>query len=104
MALADRINPTTLGFSPKLAAIVGAIIEHDYGVRDGVRGGQLLAPLSITSDGFGTAVSTASSGGGAFIGTARDLERNIKAFKAALSAEDRAEFETFYARNVKDWR
>ena len=31
---AERINPRNLGFSPKLVAIVGAIIGHDYGVRD----------------------------------------------------------------------
>ena len=29
---AERINPTNLGFSPKMTAIVGAIIGHDYGV------------------------------------------------------------------------
>src|ERR1039458_5239218 len=50
---AERISPRDLGFSPKMAAIVGAIIGHDYGVRDS-RGGQLTS-LAITSDGYVTA-------------------------------------------------
>src|ERR1700733_11730824 len=41
---AERIHPGRLGFSPKLAAIVGAIIGHDYGVVDG-KGG---TPTSIS--------------------------------------------------------
>ena len=101
---AARVNPSRLGFSPKLTAIVGAIIGHDYGVRDGVRGGQLINGLSITSDGFVIAGSTASDGGGAFIGTADDLARNLDAWKADLSPEDREEFSRLYAARVTDWR
>lgn len=101
---AERINPKNYNFSPKLVAIVGAIIGFDYGVRDGVRGGQLLAPISITSDGFVTAGSTMSDGGGAFIGEARDLESNIALYLNDLSAADREEFGFYYRQNVKDWR
>ncbi len=103
---AERINPRNLGFSPKTVAIVGAIIGHDYGVRDG-RGG-LLTGLSITSDGFVTASSTASDGGGAFIGSAEDLERNVEQFVMVLhddvSDEDAEEFERVYKTRVIDYR
>ena len=102
---AERINPRNLGFSPKMTAIVGAIIGHDYGVRDR-RGGQLTG-LSITSDGFVTAHSTASDGGGAFIGSAEDLDRNLADYRFTLAAEndeDAEEFDRLYAANVRDWR
>ena len=103
---AERINPRNLGFSPKMVAIVGAIIGHDYGVRDR-RGGRLTS-LSITSDGFVTCGSTASDGGGAFIGSADDLDRNLEQFVMVLhddvSDEDAEEFERIYKANVKDWR
>ena len=106
MEFAERINPRNLGFSPKLVAIVGAIIGHDYGVRDG-RGGRLTG-LSITPDGYVTASSTASSGGGAFIGSADDLDRNLEQFVMVLhddvSDEDAEEFERVYKQNVRDWR
>ena len=103
---AERINPRNLGFSPKVVAIVGAIIGHDYGVRD--RKGGRLTSLSITSDGFVTASSTASDGGGAFIGSADDLDRNLEQFVMVLhddvSDEDAEEFERLVKANVKDWR
>ena len=103
---AERINPRNLGFSPKLTAIVGAIIRHDYGVRDR-KGGQLTG-LSITSDGFVTASSPASDGGGAFIGSAEDLDRNLEEYVMVLhnevSDEDAEEFERIYKANVIDYR
>ena len=106
MEFAERINPRNLGFSPKMVAIVGAIIGHDYGVRDR-RGGRLTS-LSITSDGFVTCGSTASDGGGAFIGSADDLDRNLEQFIMVLhddvSDEDAEEFERLYKANVEDWR
>jgi len=102
---ANRINPTNLGYSPKMTAIVGAIIGFDYGVRD--RKGGLLSGLSITSDGYVMASSTASDGGGAFIGSANDLNRNLADYQFVLageSDEDAEEFAKLYAQNVKDWR
>jgi len=95
-SFATRINPMTMGFSPKMAAIVGAIIGHDYGVKD--RRGRRPTGISITSDGFVIASSTASDGGGVFIGGAGDLEQNLSIWKA-----DQSEFETHYAK-VTDWR
>lgn len=100
---AERINPSRFNFSPKLVAIVGAIIGHDYGVRDGVRGGRLTG-ISITSDGFVMAGSTASDGGGAFIGAASDLDRNLAAYREALLPEDREAFDNLYKANVNDYR
>jgi hypothetical protein len=103
---AERINPRNLGFSPKMAAIVGAIIGHDYGVRD--RKGGRLTSLCITSDGYVTCGSTASDGGGAFIGSAEDLDRNLEQFVMVLhdaaSDEDAEEFERIYVANVLDYR
>jgi hypothetical protein len=102
---AERINPTNLGFSPKMTALIRAIIGHDYGVRDG-RGGTLTS-LSITSDGFVICGSTASDGGGAFIGSASDLDRNLADYRFQLAAEndeDAEEFDRLYVANVKDWR
>ena len=102
---AARINPTNLGFSPKMTALIGAIIGHDYGVRDG-RGGTLTS-LSITSDGFVICGSTASDGGGAFVGSAEDLDRNLADYRFQLAAEndeDAEEFDRLYVANVKDWR
>jgi hypothetical protein len=102
----DRVNPRNLGFSPKMVAIVGAVLNHDYGVRD--RKGGRLSNLSITSDGYVMAQSTASDGGGAFLCAATDFEGNIEQFVMVLhnevSDEDAEEFERLYAVNVKDWR
>lgn len=103
---ADRINPTNLGYSPKMTAIVGAIIGHDYGVRD--RKGGYLTSISITSDGYVTASSTASDGGGAFIGSADDLDSNLADYRFVLgseaSDEDAEEFDRLYKARVYDYR
>jgi hypothetical protein len=103
---AEKINPRTLGFSPKMTAVVGAILGYDYGVRD--RKGGYLTGLCITSDGFVTASSTASDGGGAFLGVVTDLDRNIEQFLFVLASErDEADVDTFkalYKANVTDWR
>lgn len=101
--LAIRINPAHFNFSPRLVAIVGAIIGHDYGARDGDRGGRLTS-ISITSDGFVVAGSTASDGGGAFIGLASDLDRNLARYRASLTAADREAFDDLYLANVLDYR
>lgn len=98
---ADRINPRNFNFSPKLTAMVGAIIGHDYGVRDS-RGGY-LSSLSITSDGYLMAASTVHESG-AFVGTAEELDDNLSLWKLALTPEDRKRFEELYASNVRDWR
>jgi len=102
--LAERMNPRTAGFSPKMTAILGAILGHDYGVTDG-RGGRLTS-ISITSDGFVVAGSTASDGGGAFIGSASDLDRNLAALLEALhlNESEALAFERVYAARVQDYR
>ena len=104
-AFAERVNPRNLGYSPKMTALVGAIIGFDYGVRDS-KGGK-LSSLSITSDGYVMASSTASDGGGAFLGSASDLERNLADYRFTLAGEndeDAEEFDKLYNQNVRDWR
>lgn len=100
-AFAERINPRKFNFSPQLAALVGAIIGHDYGVRD--RKGGRLTSLHITSDGFVIAGSTAH-GSGAFIGSADDLNHNLADFRSCLSAGDAGEFDALYNNRVTDYR
>lgn len=87
---AKRINPRKYQFSPRLTAMVGALIGYDYGVRDG-RGGYITS-LSFTSDGFVIGTSTASDGGGAFLGTREDLKRNLDAWTQHLQNRDAAKF------------
>jgi hypothetical protein len=98
---AERINPKHFNFSPKLVAVVGAVIGHDYGIRD-ERDGNWTG-LSITSDGF-VIVETTGHESGAFIGSAADLERNLDKWKAELQPADRTEFERIYRTAVRDWR
>jgi hypothetical protein len=92
-------NPARFNFSPTLVAIAGAIIGHDYGVRD-EHG--FWPDLTITSDGFVIAGSTAA--GGAYIGEAAELERNLARWKAGLTDADCAEFERLFDTSVTDWR
>jgi hypothetical protein len=47
----DRINPARFNFSPMLTAIVGGIIDHDYGVRDR-KGGKLGLTRSYEPQGL----------------------------------------------------
>lgn len=93
---AKRINPRKYQFSPRLAAMIGAIIGYDYGVRDG-RGGH-ITNLSFTSDGFVIGQSTASDGGGAFLGTRADLRENINTWITHLQSRDAAQFWQIAAR------
>ena len=99
---AERIHPGKRGWSPKMASIVGAIIGYDYGVRD--RRGGYLSSIAITSDGYVVASSTASDGGGAFVGDVRELEFNLAKFKAELSHEDRVELNRIWKERVYDYR
>lgn len=101
--LKDKLNPRTLGFSPKIAYILQAVTGFDYGVRDG-KGGY-AASLSITSDGYMIA-ATSSRESGAFLGDAGDLQRNLSALlnEAKLSPAERSEFDKLYASHVMDWR
>lgn len=83
---AKRINPRKYNFSPKFGAILGALIGYDYGIRDG-RGGHITG-VSVTSDGFVIGRSTASDGGGAFLGTVSDLHANLGQFFEHLADRD----------------
>src|SRR5690348_3383805 len=100
--LADKLNPRKHGYSPKMTAIVGAIIGHDYGVRD-PRGGKLMG-LTITSDCFVTA-STTSHESGVFVGTYLDFANNLSGLLARvqLTPEEKAEYDRLYKQHVTDW-
>ena len=102
VAFAARIHPRKFGFSPKLTAIVGAIIGHDYDVRDS-RGGHITS-ISISSDGFVMATSTASSGGGALLCCADEMSDSLTEWVTELTHDDRIEFVRIYRECVKDWR
>jgi hypothetical protein len=69
------------------------------------RGGRLTS-ISITSDGFVIAGSTASDGGGAFIGGASDLDRNLSDLLNVLklTKAETAAFRRVYVARVRDWR
>jgi hypothetical protein len=103
MELWKKLDPQGRGFSPLLTAIVGAIIGHDYGARDG-RGG-IIGHISITSDGFIQAHTT-SHETGAFLGDVRDMERNLELLltDAKLTVDEMNEWDNLYRRNVTDWR
>lgn len=102
-SLVNKLNPSRLGYSPKMAAIVGAILGHDYGSRD--RKGYRYDSLSITSDGFliGNTVPVSS---GAFLGSASDFDRNLTMLlaDAKLTTDERITFNRLYSSHVTDWR
>lgn len=92
---AKRINPRKYQFSPRFGAMVGALLGYDYGIRDS-KGGHITS-LSFTSDGFVIGQSTASDGGGAFLGTRSDLKENIELWLSHLDVADSLKFCTIAA-------
>ncbi len=103
MYLAQKVNPRRLGYSPKMTAIMGAIIAHDYGARDPY--GRKLVALSITSDGF-VLGHTDDPDATLFLGDADELHHNIQ--RVLRDAKlDKVELEAFwrlYDSRVRDWR
>jgi hypothetical protein len=87
-----------------MAAIVGALLNVDYGVLGG-RIAQLTGEFNITSDGFVIA-SCEHHDSGAFIGTAADFERNIIQLlkDAKLTETEESEFWLQYVSKIHDWR
>jgi hypothetical protein len=93
MALAQKLHPGRFpGMSGKMAAIVGYVLGEKWTEP-------AIPSLSITSDGF---VVTMDS----LIGTADDLERNVRNLLnvAGLTDEERAEWDRLYWTKVEDWR
>jgi hypothetical protein len=97
LEFAERIDPKRLNFSPKMQALVGAIIGHDYGIRD-LRG-NTLRTISITSDGF-----ILGNGSQSFIGSASDLALNLADFRSLLTFADNRTFLALYKKRVLDYR
>jgi hypothetical protein len=87
-------------YSPRMAALAGAVLGHDFGVRD--RKGNRLVGISITSDGFIIA-QTEPVSSGAFIGTVDDLARNLALLicDANLTPEETQEYGRLYDQHVK---
>lgn len=75
-ALVKALDPRKHGYSPKMSAIIGALLGFDYGVRDS-HGGTLTTPFSVTSDGFVLCGHTTHDTG-AFIGTVTEFNSNIQ--------------------------
>lgn len=94
-----RINPATLGFSPKMVAIVGAIIGYDYQVRNFLK----LTAIHITSDGF-VIGSTDPISSGAFLGDYVDLFKNLSLLSDELTLTDNKRFCELYNQRVTDYR
>lgn len=91
--LVQKLHPGRFSdMSPKMAAIVGAVLGEDWARPR-------LGGLSITSDGF--VVS-----GHHFLGDVSDLERNIHNLLevAGLTDAERSEWDRLYSQNVSDWR
>lgn len=98
MTFAERIDPRKFNFSPKMTALVGAIIGFDYGVKD-VRGNTLRS-IAITSDGF-----IMGNGSQSLIGLARYMDANLLQFTTfCLNRADRKRFTALYSKRVTDYR
>ncbi len=95
--LLEKLHPANVtGFSPKMAAIMGAFLNQDWASP---RRGGPLGCFSITSDAF--VVS-----GDHFLGSVAEFESNIKLYvdAANLNGAERAYWDELYARKVTDWR
>jgi hypothetical protein len=90
-------------YSPQMTAVAGAILGHDFGLRD--RRGNRWVGLSITSDGFVIA-STEPVSSGAMIGTADELAHNLALLicDANLTPEETKEYGRRYDAHVTNWR
>lgn len=101
--LAAKFQAVLTNYSPKMAALLGAVIGHDFGVRDGQ--GNQVTSLSITADGF-VIGHTPDPDSSPFIGSADDLDRNLALVlaDAKLNADEAALYTTLLFQNVKDWR
>ncbi len=100
--LERKLSPARFtGMSPKMAAMVEAIVKPARPTVEPVLGG-----LSITSDGFVLAQAGPPVCHSIFLGAASDWERNWANLldAAGLTAEEREEAERRYQRNVRDWR
>lgn len=92
-SLADKLRPDRFtAMSGRMAAIVAFILGETWTDPE-------IAWMSVTPDGY---VSTESD----FIGSASDLDRNLRSLLSAagLSPAERAEFDDLYSMRVDDHR
>lgn len=99
--LERKLSPARLHLSPKLGAMVEAIIQPERRTIS-----PALAGLAITSDGFVIAFAGPPLSHDVFLGAASNWETNWASLldSAGLTAEEREEAERRYRQVVKDWR
>ena len=96
----NLLNPARFpGMSPKMAAIMGVILETKYTDPENT-------DLHITSDGFVFAATSDDPFGNDMIGSANDMENNLIDLLNAVSLsfiEKKAVMSQFKAK-ITDWR
>ena len=100
MTLAQKLHPGRFpGMSPKMAAIVS------YVLGEGEWTDPAIQEMAIASDGGVLAGHVGDVGLNDFIGSAEDLERNVRNLLdvAGLTDEERAEWDRIYGKII-DWR
>lgn len=98
--LSKKLHPSRFTeMSPKMAAIVGCIIGEKFTNPS-------LVELSVTSDGYVLGRQERDCGLNEWIGSVRDLERNLSHLVvcADLTPEESEELWQRYEAIVKDWR
>jgi len=96
----NLLNPARFpGMSPKMAAIMGFILETKYTDPE-------ITDLHITSDGFVFAATSDDPFGNDMIGEANDLEFNIFDLLevASLSFIEKTAVMCTFKEKVQDWR
>lgn len=96
--LIDKVDPRRLGCSPATAMIVGAILNHDFGARNGR--GQRITNLWVSEDGF--VVVQTHDCNYEFIGTAYDLYQTLMGVlkRAELTPPERDEFTQMFESRI----
>jgi hypothetical protein len=98
--LAQKLHPRGFtAMSGKMAAIVGYVLDQEWTTPQ-------LAELAITGDGFVLGRRSDDIGCNEWIGSAVDLERNVRNLldSAELDSAERTEWGHLYRTKVTDWR
>jgi hypothetical protein len=98
--LAQKLHPRRFtAMSGKMAAILGYVLDQQWTSPE-------LAEPAITGDGFVLGRRSDDIGCNEWIGTAEDLERNVRNLldAAELDSAERVEWRRLYTAKVTDWR
>jgi len=103
-ALAAKLTPHIHGFPTRMTAVIGAILNYDYGVRE--PDGGKLTYIHITKSGDVVSLCTGCTQPLVYIGPVQTLEQDIRTLtkRAKLTQTEIEEFERVYRLRVKDWR